>query len=69
MFPGQMDAQLALGDDLEGKWAVKKIMVHLRSGEKSSLRQWDELWDERLSILGRSVCVKSHNQLAGLAKD
>ena len=28
LFPGQMDMQLVLGEDWEGKWAVEKIILH-----------------------------------------
>ena len=38
LFPGQMDMQLALGEDWEGKWAVEKIILHSKiwSGIKAS---------------------------------
>ena len=35
LFPGQMDMQLALGEDWEGKWAVEKIILHSKFGEES----------------------------------
>ena len=35
LFPGRLDSQLTLGDDLEGEWTVDKILSHSGSKENS----------------------------------
>lgn len=57
LFPGRMVTQIALGEDLEGEWAVEKILAHSGSGKEAVFQiQWK----------AGDITWLPHNQIAHL---